>query len=100
MITAGMCAVPGCPNRIVRYGRCEAHALAERRRRHETTRAWDRLRQQVRDRAGGRCERCGVGPAVDVHHLDAMASGGPRVASTARLMAVCETCHAEEHHGG
>ena len=94
MLTAGVCAVPGCPDRAVRYGRCAEHALAERRRRHEGTRAWRRLRQQVMDRAGGRCERCG-GVAVDAHHLVARVDGGAD--ALANLLALCEDCHAEEH---
>jgi hypothetical protein len=51
------------------------------------------------ERAGGVCERCRRRPAVDVHHIDAMAAGGPRLASTARLMALCKTCHVELHGG-
>jgi 5-methylcytosine-specific restriction endonuclease McrA len=97
MITAGVCSVFGCPNRIVRYGRCAEHALAERRRRHETTRAWGRLRQQVLDRAGGRCERCGA-VATDAHHVVARVHGGPD--TMANLAAVCETCHQELHRQG
>lgn len=78
----------------MRYGRCAEHALAERRRRHESTRAWRALRQQVLDRAGGRCERCG-GIADDAHHVVARVDGGPD--SLANVVALCSGCHAEEH---
>jgi 5-methylcytosine-specific restriction protein A len=94
MLTAGVCSVPGCPNRIVRYGRCADHAKAERRRRHETTRAWRTLRQRVLDRAHGVCERCG-GAATDAHHVVARVDGGPD--TLGNLAAVCETCHAGLH---
>jgi hypothetical protein len=40
MITPTVCAEPGCPEVAERYGRCPTHALVERRRRHESTRAW------------------------------------------------------------
>jgi hypothetical protein len=29
VISAGVCSKPGCPERIVRYGRCEADSLAD-----------------------------------------------------------------------
>lgn len=94
MITKGICAEPGCPEREHYRGRCEAHARAERRRRHETTRAWRALRQQVLDRASGRCERCG-GMATDAHHVVARAAGGRD--ALGNLVALCEDCHAQEH---
>ena len=94
MLTPTVCAVPGCPDVAVRYGRCAEHALAERRRRHETTRAWGRLRQQVLDRADGRCERCS-GVATDAHHVVARAVGGRD--ALGNLVALCEDCHAQEH---
>jgi 5-methylcytosine-specific restriction enzyme A len=94
MLTPTVCSVPGCPEVAVRYGRCETHAQAERRRRHETTRAWGKLRQRVLDRAGGRCERCG-GVADDPHHVVGRVDGGPD--TMANLEALCEGCHAEEH---
>jgi 5-methylcytosine-specific restriction endonuclease McrA len=97
VITAGVCAVPGCPNRIERYGRCAEHALAERRRRHQSTRSWRELRQRVLARAAGRCERCGD-LATDAHHVVARVDGGPD--SLANLTAVCETCHQELHRQG
>jgi 5-methylcytosine-specific restriction protein A len=94
VITPTVCSVFGCPEVAVRYGRCETHAKAERRRRHETTRAWGRLRRLVLDRAGGRCERCGA-VADDAHHLVARARGGADTLDN--LEALCEDCHAEEH---
>jgi 5-methylcytosine-specific restriction endonuclease McrA len=97
MLTPTVCAEFGCPDVAVRYGRCETHAKAERRRRHESTRAWRRLRQAVLDRAGGRCERCG-GAAEDAHHLVPRARGGADTLGD--LEALCSTCHAEEHRHG
>jgi hypothetical protein len=78
MLTPTVCAQPGCPEVAMRYGRCAEHALAERRRRHESTRAWRQLRQQVLDRAQSVCERCGEEAATDAHHLVARARGWTR----------------------
>lgn len=94
MITPTVCAEPRLPEVAQRYGRCPTHALVERRRRHESTRAWRALRQAVPDRAAGRCEACG-GAAVDAHHVRPRAAGGPD--TPANLVALCEGCHAQEH---
>jgi hypothetical protein len=90
MLTATVCAVHGCPDVAVRYGRCETHALAERRRRR---RVHAQLEGATPDGAGPRpgslralwrTARCGC------PHLDAMAAGGPQMALVGRLAAVCE----------
>ncbi|MGZ4170561.1 MAG: HNH endonuclease [Solirubrobacteraceae bacterium] len=94
MLTPTVCAEFGCPDMAARCGRCETHAKAERRRRHETTRAWGRLRQKVLVRADGRCERCG-GVATDAHHVVARVDGGRD--SLANLVALCSDCHQQEH---
>jgi 5-methylcytosine-specific restriction endonuclease McrA len=97
MLTPTVCSEHGCPEVAARYGRCETHAKAERRRRHESTRRWRELRQAVLDRAHGRCERYG-GVAVDAHHVRQRVAGGPD--SLANLVALCEACHAEAHRQG
>jgi hypothetical protein len=100
VIATGPCAVPGCPWPATTRGRCAIHASQLRRQRRESTRSWRKLRQEVIDRAGGLCERCRIRPAVDAHHLDAVGAGGPQMATTGRLAAVCETCHTELHRHG
>ena len=56
---------------------------------------WDVLAAQVKERAGGRCERCGHphdpdrGYMLTVHHLD----GNPTNNSGWNLAALCQRCH-------
>lgn len=69
MLTAGVCSEVGCPERATYRGKCPVHARAARRARHESTRAWRKLRAEAMARAGGVCERCGIRPAVDAHHM-------------------------------
>jgi 5-methylcytosine-specific restriction endonuclease McrA len=88
-----MCAA-GCPEVAVRYGCCEIHAKAERRRRHENTRRWRQLRQAALDRADGRCEHCGS-PAHDAHHIVPRALGGADTMDN--LEALCSECHQAMH---
>jgi 5-methylcytosine-specific restriction protein A len=98
VLTPGVCSEVGCPKRATYRGKCAEHAKAERRRRHESTRAWRRLRAEAIARAGGICERCGIRPAVDAHHLVRRSRGGrDRIDN---LVALCEDCHAEEHRHG
>ena len=56
-------------------------------------RAWDRLRLSVLDAAGWRCERCGNGPPLEVHHRDCDRSNN----DPANLEALCSGCHLWEH---
>ena len=45
------------------------------------------------DRVGWRCERCGEGPPLEVHHRDRdRANNDP-----ANLEAICKSCHIREH---
>lgn len=55
-----------------------------------------RTRKAALQRAGNKCQKCGSGGALDVHHL---------VYRRYRerpedLIAVCRTCHEELHRGG
>src|SRR4029450_8090501 len=61
------CAKDRCWRFAVRRGRCPVHQRA-------VGRAWRRLRDQVRERAKGGCERCGrLSNALAVHHVDEVA---------------------------
>jgi 5-methylcytosine-specific restriction endonuclease McrA len=61
---------------------------------------WD-LSAAVRKRSGGKCEarikgvRCGA-PAVDVHHLIPLNSGGTN--SLLNLLHICSACHSRRHN--
>ena len=53
-------------------------------------------RTRVRNRAGGRCERCGKAGQLEAAHRKSRAQGGPWAPSN--LIALCRLCHAESHH--
>ena len=56
-------------------------------------RAWERLRRAALDRAGWRCERCGNGPPLEVHHRD----GDRANNEPGNLEPLCPDCHLAEH---
>ncbi len=53
------------------------------------------IRQLVMERAGGVCERCGVRPAREPHHLRYPKWGTFDVPDN--LIAVCHECHCRFH---
>jgi len=73
--------------------------------RFYTSRAWRVCRENKLKESGGLCELCYsrglIVPAVHVHHkihLTAENVNDPAIAlSTDNLMALCESCHAEQH---
>jgi hypothetical protein len=54
------------------------------------SREWALLKEQVRKRSGGACERCKVGLYAATHHLTYERLGHERLED---LLAVCEPCH-------
>lgn len=55
---------------------------------------WRRRRAQTIRRAGRRCQECGAGGPLDVHHLTYQHLGDER---PWELVAVCERCHQQLH---
>ena len=56
---------------------------------------WFAVRNAVRRRDRGKCQRCGA-PGRDVHHKRPVRSGGA-VFDLANLELLCVNCHADEH---
>lgn len=54
------------------------------------SREWGILREQVRERSGGKCERCKRGDHQDTHHLTYERIGHERLED---LLGVCRQCH-------
>jgi 5-methylcytosine-specific restriction protein A len=94
VITATVCAVPGCPATATYRGRCAAHARALRtaRDRPGSTTAWRALRAEVLRRDGYRCWLCGGLGADSADHLVRVADGGGD--SLANLRAAHLSCNA------
>lgn len=60
-----------------------------------------RLRKQVKERAGGRCEVCcGTGDwrGMHIHHIDPKGMGGSKRADNlSNLVYLCAKCHSLKH---
>jgi hypothetical protein len=54
------------------------------------SREWASLKRKVRERSGGRCERCLVGNYDATHHLTYERVGDERLED---LQAICDACH-------
>lgn len=104
------CSAPSCS--AIVHGRdryCPEHKHLEtrRHRRYEertgrpsaSERGYDadfaRVRQQVLERRGRRCQRCG-GVGDIVHHVIALKQGGARL-DPANMLVVCPACHQVLH---
>lgn len=59
--------------------------------RYLASREWAVLKEQVRARSEGFCERCAVGPYQETHHLTYEHVGAELLDD---LLAVCSPCHA------
>ena len=58
------------------------------------SREWSEKRELVRERSGGRCERCEVYPMDAVHHLTYARKYAERLDD---LQAICDACHKFTH---
>lgn len=55
---------------------------------------WRSVRAQKIKETGGKCERCGVGGSLDIHHLSYKNLGHERMSD---LQALCRKCHKKRH---
>ena len=92
------CAVPGCPNRAVKGGRCEEHWKAAQReynaqRGSAAAQGYDAKWRRIRGRFLKYHELCVVCGAVatEVDHIVALKDGGTHEWSNLRAM--CKRCH-------
>lgn len=63
-------------------------------RRYLRSAAWQRKRAAVILRSKGACERCGLWPVVNVHHLSYRNVGNEPLSD---LLGVCSRCHRDLH---
>ena len=56
---------------------------------------WRRVRRVALDRAGWRCEDCGVAARLEVHHVQPLPDGAPYALDN--LAALCRRCHDRRH---
>ena len=54
-------------------------------------------RQEIINRDGGKCVKCGASDNLEVHHITHRADGGTDEGDN--LITLCAKCHAEEHKG-
>ena len=57
--------------------------------------AWERLRGQVFDRDGHRCQECGRAGRLEAHHVVELANGGTNDMNN--LKTLCRACHIDTH---
>lgn len=69
---------------------------SQRTRNFYRGRRYQRARRLTLARAGRRCERCGAGGKLQVHHVKPLAQGGPPF-DLDNLMALCPPCHRAAH---
>jgi len=62
----------------------------EERFRYYASREWALLKEHVRERSGGICERCKVNSHQATHHLTYARFGYERLDD---LLGVCDPCH-------
>jgi 5-methylcytosine-specific restriction endonuclease McrA len=59
--------------------------------------AYEKLRQQVLQRDGWRCQFCGRIWNLEVHHQHVRSQGGPDLEQN--LITLCSECHSAIHRG-
>lgn len=64
---------------------------ADRRRLYGSA-PWRRVRRQVLERDGRRCQRCGAPGRLEVHHRTPLGAGGDPF-DVANLQSLCRKCH-------
>jgi ATP-dependent DNA helicase RecQ len=58
---------------------------------------YEQLRNQVLRRDGWRCQACGTGSSLEVHHKEFRSHSGDD--SEQNLITLCCACHGSVHHG-
>lgn len=59
----------------------------------ENNEEWREIKAEVKAERGAKCERCGSGMKLDLHHLKARRYGGQDAKANAQLL--CEPCHVQ-----
>ena len=65
-------------------------------RRSVRNRAWFFIRRKLIQARGYKCERCGRGGRLEVHHRIPISKGGKRY-DRENLEVICRQCHFDEH---
>lgn len=59
---------------------------------------WKTIAKEVKERANGKCERCGdTSSRLHIHHIMPITDGNPIVCSVDNLVCLCPKCHAFIH---
>ena len=61
-----------------------------------TGKRWEAARHAAIERAGNRCQECGLSRPLDAHHIKELHKGGAAYDPT-NLRALCKTCHHVAH---
>ena len=63
--------------------------------RQTHNRTWARIRREVLDRDGWRCQTCGKPGRLEVHHVKPLQEGGTN--DLGNLTTLCRGCHIAAH---
>lgn len=66
-------------------------ALQKRHRIRKVPREYARLRREILERDGWRCQKCGCSKNLDVHHVRRRSALGDD--AEANLITLCRACH-------
>jgi len=85
------CPEPGCPNLTTMPKGCSRHR-AEAAQATPYDGAWTAFAAAYLSRHP-RCERCGVRPSREAHHIRSVALAPHRRLDPTNVIALCHTCH-------
>ena len=71
--------------------------MPKRRKVSPSARQWERIRREVFERDGYRCQKCGKAGRLEAHHVVHLAAGGGNAVENVQTL--CRGCHIA-HHGG
>ena len=94
---------PGCGALVGKRGRCAACKRTQERERYNAEpirrlrgdRRWKRARAAAKRRDGNRCQSCGAGVRLEVHHILPLEQGGDAFA-LGNLVTLCASCHRQQ----
>jgi 5-methylcytosine-specific restriction endonuclease McrA len=94
---------PGCGALHAKQGRCARCKREQERARYQTEpirglrgdRRWKRARAAARRRDGNRCQSCGAGARLEIHHILPLEQGGDPYALS-NLVTLCASCHRQQ----
>ncbi len=91
----------GCEYEVLAVGKlcthCQDFSLSKAETKRSQSFAYVQHKLVVLERDGWRCQRCGKGHFLEVHHIVRRSRAGKNKHSLANLTTLCVCCHKAEH---